>query len=108
MIRRPPRSTLFPYTTLFRSVEVAAPDPCLREPEAERGAALRGEPAFGVQPPCRFVELPPVDQRFDHRALRERLRVGRRPRVPRDALEHVTRCGAAAGPEDRPRRLSPG
>src|SRR5256885_8947687 len=27
MIRRPPRSTLFPYTTLFRSVlELAAPD----------------------------------------------------------------------------------
>src|SRR5688572_32672127 len=24
MIRRPPRSTLFPYTTLFRSVELAA------------------------------------------------------------------------------------
>src|SRR5258708_23518839 len=24
MIRRPPRSTLFPYTTLFRSVDVAA------------------------------------------------------------------------------------
>src|SRR3989442_6963203 len=29
MIRRPPRSTLFPYTTLFRSVEVA-----IREREA--------------------------------------------------------------------------
>src|SRR5258708_20875298 len=29
MIRRPPRSTLFPYTTLFRSFEAAArrPDP---------------------------------------------------------------------------------
>src|SRR2546430_10287803 len=26
MIRRPPRSTLFPYTTLFRSGEVALPD----------------------------------------------------------------------------------
>src|SRR5256885_11549920 len=26
MIRRPPRSTLFPYTTLFRSVTVEAPD----------------------------------------------------------------------------------
>jgi len=27
MIRRPPRSTLFPYTTLFRSVrELALPD----------------------------------------------------------------------------------
>src|SRR2546430_17741098 len=25
MIRRPPRSTLFPYTTLFRSQEMAAP-----------------------------------------------------------------------------------
>src|SRR3989440_9984980 len=25
MIRRPPRSTLFPYTTLFRSVEVTFP-----------------------------------------------------------------------------------
>src|SRR5258708_30004902 len=25
MIRRPPRSTLFPYTTLFRSHEAAAP-----------------------------------------------------------------------------------
>src|SRR2546430_16542993 len=26
MIRRPPRSTLFPYTTLFRSLLVVAPD----------------------------------------------------------------------------------
>src|SRR5258708_29791048 len=25
MIRRPPRSTLFPYTTLFRSVEIRGP-----------------------------------------------------------------------------------
>src|SRR3712207_7236791 len=33
MIRRPPRSTLFPYTTLFRSVEpaVIAEDPELHE-----------------------------------------------------------------------------
>src|SRR3712207_8968784 len=27
MIRRPPRSTLFPYTTLFRSAWVNEPDP---------------------------------------------------------------------------------
>src|SRR5256885_11382519 len=26
MIRRPPRSTLFPYTTLFRSLNVTQPD----------------------------------------------------------------------------------
>src|SRR5258708_19565673 len=31
MIRRPPRSTLFPYTTLFRSVNYS-----LAEPEADR------------------------------------------------------------------------
>src|SRR5256885_8984298 len=33
MIRRPPRSTLFPYTTLFRSREA----PQLREPVARDG-----------------------------------------------------------------------
>src|SRR2546425_3073335 len=32
MIRRPPRSTLFPYTTLFRSVQVRARLPGLRYP----------------------------------------------------------------------------
>src|SRR2546429_3324761 len=30
MIRRPPRSTLFPYTTLFRSRSAARPASCLR------------------------------------------------------------------------------
>src|SRR2546430_12638631 len=30
MIRRPPRSTLFPYTTLFRSEDLAAEDLVLR------------------------------------------------------------------------------
>src|SRR3712207_7309108 len=37
MIRRPPRSTLFPYTTLFRS-EFRALDRPLLEPDAEIGA----------------------------------------------------------------------
>src|SRR5258708_22611664 len=32
MIRRPPRSTLFPYTTLFRSGGLAAPTPLLTSP----------------------------------------------------------------------------
>src|SRR5256885_5209586 len=35
MIRRPPRSTLFPYTTLFRSALAAAPSP----PSARTAAA---------------------------------------------------------------------
>src|SRR5256885_9340456 len=36
MIRRPPRSTLFPYTTLFRSARVLDPQP-------RRGAARVGQ-----------------------------------------------------------------
>src|SRR2546422_7768136 len=46
MIRRPPRSTLFPYTTLFRS------QPVLRAAHAGDGggAAARGPLRGGAQP----------------------------------------------------------
>src|SRR5256885_17262937 len=38
MIRRPPRSTLFPYTTLFRSVQDARPRPAAEQlSEREEG-----------------------------------------------------------------------
>src|SRR5688572_31559205 len=36
MIRRPPRSTLFPYTTLFRSAEVEGPGRLQGPPEVGR------------------------------------------------------------------------
>src|SRR5437667_7078439 len=36
MIRRPPRSTLFPYTTLFRSCENGQPE-CLADQSQEGG-----------------------------------------------------------------------
>src|SRR5438309_4635103 len=36
MIRRPPRSTLFPYTTLFRSARRAGVEPAQRVRRAER------------------------------------------------------------------------
>src|SRR2546422_8461789 len=39
MIRRPPRSTLFPYTTLFRSLHVFGGE---REELLRQGARLRG------------------------------------------------------------------
>src|SRR3712207_5030759 len=38
MIRRPPRSTLFPYTTLFRSIPVRRGDDC-----SDRYPVLSGE-----------------------------------------------------------------
>src|SRR3712207_7225229 len=57
MIRRPPRSTLFPYTTLFRS---RAPD---REPE--RTAARRGprriDPAAHTFSPGIGAHVPGLD-----------------------------------------------
>src|SRR3712207_7975224 len=45
MIRRPPRSTLFPYTTLFRSVLAAPP---LEADGHAHGPALQ---AHGILPP---------------------------------------------------------
>src|SRR2546430_12469050 len=49
MIRRPPRSTLFPYTTLFRS------RPCgsaMAEPRRHRGSAIPWpSPSLGRGPP---------------------------------------------------------
>src|SRR3712207_7937323 len=38
MIRRPPRSTLFPYTTLFRSIDAAADD--VTEPRTRSSGGL--------------------------------------------------------------------
>src|SRR6476620_12162645 len=42
MIRRPPRSTLFPYTTLFRSHPAEQPD-ALRERAADQHGRHRSE-----------------------------------------------------------------
>src|SRR5256885_11895977 len=58
MIRRPPRSTLFPYTTLFRSRAGRVPAP-LRRRLAPRGAA-RAAPrgTLGHALPAR-VRAPP-------------------------------------------------
>src|SRR2546430_17594419 len=49
MIRRPPRSTLFPYTTLFRSLALRGGLPHVHEIEAGRGPAAgpRGAGAGG-------------------------------------------------------------
>src|SRR5258708_14216318 len=53
MIRRPPRSTLFPYTTLFRSRP--APAPPLPRPHPPRPeCSWRPSPTNGTAPPdCR-------------------------------------------------------
>src|SRR5438034_7351955 len=61
MIRRPPRSTLFPYTTLFRSVVRAGrpgadqhrqPERVHRAPARRGGVAADGEPQSGGRAPA--------------------------------------------------------
>src|SRR3712207_7104409 len=80
MIRRPPRSTLFPYTTLFRSVRLEA-----------RSAQLRLQQPVDLEDPRRVVH---------HDLDPDRLRVpvgdpdlldrGGRERVDRDRSEEHT------------------
>src|SRR5258707_2888953 len=53
MIRRPPRSTLFPYTTLFRS-KLYLPG-AAAELGARTDAAAELEARLGLEPPRRYV-----------------------------------------------------
>src|SRR3712207_7034652 len=54
MIRRPPRSTLFPYTTLFRSRTPGSASPPLRTilPLRDEPHAIAGDPAPGAPAGC--------------------------------------------------------
>src|SRR2546430_17386650 len=72
MIRRPPRSTLFPYTTLFRSLAQAGPTtPAVRPAEqasviagarVAAGGVLAALAAVPPPDPARAQERPPREQ----------------------------------------------
>src|SRR2546421_9255674 len=72
MIRRPPRSTLFPYTTLFRS-----PGGHLKAQPAQRLHAVVGLPQFGRLD----------DERVSHSGL---LPWARPPGLPARSEEHTS------------------
>src|SRR4051812_49874962 len=57
MIRRPPRSTLFPYTTLFRSRPLCRPS---NSPHADH-IPLNGRSTPGVRARLQFVAPLPAD-----------------------------------------------
>src|SRR3712207_7311725 len=75
MIRRPPRSTLFPYTTLFRSAD----------PRGRRVPARH-------ETPGRHAERPPVGLRGPARRRRAAAAAARRPgpRDPDRSEEHTS------------------
>src|SRR2546430_16852914 len=98
MIRRPPRSTLFPYTTLFRSPRAVVRRHLLRELLSER-TRPRAPLAPGDR---RAVPAPSGGGRrvSAHGRPRGAAR-GRRPRVPHHLLYGAVPSGDAA---PRPRR----
>src|SRR2546426_2192906 len=61
MIRRPPRSTLFPYTTLFRSINPLQvqryqyPWRCAPSPRARHRGCRSEEHTSELQSPCNLV-----------------------------------------------------
>src|SRR5437899_7955234 len=103
MIQRPPRSTLFPYTTLFRSQSPRRPDRAAGggEPRGCTQAAGRAR-ALGVRPSIRHPRGP-------HESVRHRVPAGGRgPGAPRPGAR--LRCGAreAAGERSGARPAHPG
>src|SRR5688572_32306397 len=66
MIRRPPRSTLFPYTTLFRSRE----EPCKTALTRVNGMAFKWSlnPYTGCAHRCTFCYVRGFEQRADRPA----------------------------------------
>src|SRR2546422_8967637 len=60
MIRRPPRSTLFPYTTLFRSISEDAPGDRIDLAEIVQEPAVGPERA---ELPCERGEVETVEER---------------------------------------------
>src|SRR3712207_8465223 len=72
MMRRPPRSTLFPYTTLFRSLETARA--VRRDSRSENGVGAREKSGAGEDCPKNLVEAggrrSPGDDRLDRKSTR--------------------------------------
>src|SRR3712207_9563243 len=87
MIRRPPRSTLFPYTTLFRSADAA---PGLAQIHREL-AALPGEAFEGIS--------------REGRPVRGLYRPGSRPAVLVTSGQHANETSAPVGTLRAVRRL---
>src|SRR5258706_14490207 len=115
MIRRPPRSTLFPYTTLFRSHFLHAPEVHLGD-EQRLGIGRRLRPHHakrssneGVSPELDPGAAPLAGELLEAYAVHRRHPTAVRNRVaPLDGAPRSELCRAGLGflarrPTDRPR-----
>src|SRR3712207_7611046 len=64
MIRRPPRSTLFPYTTLFRSLLAADVATVVLAPGSEAGAELAAALDVVDGAPSRVIVVDQLEELF--------------------------------------------
>src|SRR3989449_11577102 len=94
MIRRPPRSTLFPYTTLFRSPR-EGPHAARAGPEAGHRRDVQGphHEAAGGPPPLRHTGVAGPARAGRHGPERAHA-------APPDPTPHVARGGGPSGRGD--------
>src|SRR3712207_9149146 len=109
MIRRPPRSTLFPYTTLFRSHPAArghrgrgvrgdVPER-RRTPLTERAGLRRGEAGLGPDGPGWFLVNIPEAEAITTDRPREAGLFGDRPAAPLPPVGGNTQRRPPRGPD---------
>src|SRR2546427_9020354 len=102
MIRRPPRSTLFPYTTLFRSPGARQEPPRVRELEegegSERGRVARVAEPLSAREGRRGAGRVP----FDDVNPREMLQRGTERRMELEDILERCQCLAPRAPHQRP------
>src|SRR2546422_926999 len=96
MIRRPPRSTLFPYTTLFRSPEIATLEPgAVRIDGGLRAPVLSQQPPHVTEPVARskHPERPLAEHEIFTRCLVHWIRSVRKHRPRARLVKRIRRCG---------------
>src|SRR2546430_9144871 len=102
MIRRPPRSTLFPYTTLFRSVVLEDPAPLA--PVVAVGRALGPDPMRSEE---HTSELQSQSNLVCRLLLEKKLRADKARARGRDAPRRLSRVYHLGGLARLLRRLKP-
>src|SRR2546425_6752454 len=95
MIRRPPRSTLFPYTTLFRSF-LLEPPPTFPETRARSAPSLRRPSGRSEEHTSELQSLAYLVCRL---LLEKKKNRGTRPTTPRSSERSPPKSGSRGRPK---------